>query len=361
MQASNVLPQMAMAHRHNPFHHVPRFMAAGALAAATVVVCHWLPHVNITTIALILVLEVAGIALRWGRIEAVSAALAAALGLDYYFLPPRGFGIDSPDHWVALVAFLVTAFGTALARGRVAEKEMEAEIARRSDDLKSAVFSALAHDARGPLSSIKIAATTLLSDRPGSAAQQRELMGIILDEVDRMNLWIDQASRVSQVEAAQFALHKEPRDVRDLVFGAIDEFGPRLSGRPIGIEIPDGLPMADCDGEMIQRVLKLLLDNAVKYSPFGAPIRVSGGVEEDRLVVTVSDFGAGVPEDERTRIFEKHYRGAYENSGVPGTGLGLSSARQMLESQGGEIWVTNRETGGAAFHFSLPVAMGTTA
>jgi len=323
-----------------------------------VVVCSYLPHVNVTALALILVAEVVGLALCLGRIEAVTAAIVASMGLDYYFLPPPGFGIESPEHRIVLFAFLATAFGTALAKARASEKKIEAEIGRRSDELKSAVFSALAHDARGPLSSIKIAATTLLSDRPGNAAQQRELTGMILEEVDRMNGWLDAACELSQMGAGQFTLHKGPRRLKDLVRGAVDGLGSGLAGRPLEIDIPETLPRAQCDGEMTQLVLRLLLDNAVKYSPPGAPITISSALEKRTLLITVADAGPGIPERDRTRIFEKYYRGAQREAGVPGMGLGLASARFMLESQGGRIWVSNRPGGGAAFHFTLPAAMG---
>ena len=340
--------------RHLGLRDVLRILLAMAAVWIVVGLCLLVPHVNITASALILVTVVVGIALGWGRMEAMAAAVAASLALDYYFLPPRGFGIESVDHWVVLVAFLVTAFGTALVKARASEKTVEAELARRADDLKSAVFSALAHDARGPLGSIKIAATTLLSDSPGTAAQQRELASIIVEEVDRMNRWIEEACQVSQTEAAELPLHRAPCDVQELVDGAVREFGPRLAGRRVGIAIPESLPMAECDGEMIQRVLKLLVDNALHYSPAGTPIEISSLAEEDRLVITVADAGPGIPEEERTRIFEKGYRGVAHRPGVPGTGLGLASARQMLESQGGRIWMTNRPEGGAAFHVSLP-------
>jgi two-component system sensor histidine kinase KdpD len=231
---------------------------------------------------------------------------------------------------------------------------MEAEVARRSEELKSAVFDALAHEARGPLGSIHIAATTMLSERPGDAAQQREMLTIIKEEVDRLNRWIDEATRMSQAEASQFTLHKAPQEVRGLIHSALEALGPRLSGRRIDVEIPEVFPMAECDGEMVQRVLNLLLDNAGKYSSPGTAITISSSLDEDMIVVAVLDCGPGVPREEQGRIFEKGRRGAH-SSGIPGSGLGLASAKQLVEAQGGEIWVTNRPGGGAAFRFTLPV------
>lgn len=470
-------------------------LAAGVIGLILAAAVH-LRHVNSTTVALVLVLAVLCIALTWGWLEAMVAAIAAGLGLAYFFLPSAGFMIEQPEHWVAFFAFLVTALaaghlsaranrnrteavqrreeveklyqvadvisqgenreailqrlggalkeileleavaiydtadgrvcrsgirageitdaqlrdvaicgnpfsdmasavsvvpvhesgelagsigiagvgvspillkaiaekvGGALSKARVAESLKEAEISRRADDLKSAIYDALAHEARGPLSSINIAATALLSEQPGNAAQQREMLTIIKEEVERMNQWIEEAARTVRTGTRDFTLTKAPQDVRVLVSGALAPLGPLLCDRLVGVQIEETLPMADCDAEMTQHVLKLLLDNALKYSPPGTPITISSSVDGGTIDIGVSDAGPGVPEDEQARIFEKHYRGSHHSSSVPGTGLGLASARHLVEWQGGAIWVINRPEGGAAFHFSLPVADGVTA
>jgi len=468
-----------------------RSTAAIALVGATITVCRRLPRVDVTSTALILLLVILAIAIRWGWAEAIVAAVAGSLALDYFFLPPHGFRIENPEHLVAFFTFLATAIaagqlsaranrhraeavkhrleienlhrlsdalsecdgeeaifgrlagslldilaaeavavydkardhvwragawgedfafvqlreaaasgnrsgdpdsaiaivpvrvsgqlagsagvagaavspewlmavmeyaGTAIAKARAAENARQAEIVRRSEELKSAIFDALAHEARGPLSSIDIAASTLLSERPGSVAQQREMLGIILEEVGRMNRWIDETARLIEADAGELALHQTPQDVGGLVSSALEPFRPLLRGRLIRVDIPPALPMAGCDRAMVERVLKLLLDNALKYSPPGSPVAISSGLDGAMILVTVADAGARVPEDERELIFEKHYRGGHTN--VPGTGLGLASAKHLVEAQGGEIWVTNRPAGGAVFHFSLPAAIG---
>jgi len=247
--------------------------------------------------------------------------------------------------------------GAAMAKARASEKAVEAEIVRRSDELKSAVFDALAHEARGRLGSIQISATTLQSGKPLDTALRDELLGIIVEETERMNRWIDEAARMNRVEASQFTPHPAAQEVTRLVSAALETLDPLLAGQRIAVAVPESLPPAHCDANMVQHVLGLLLDNALKYSPPASPITVSAASDGDRILISVLDVGPGVPEDERTRIFEKHYRGVHQDPCVPGTGLGLASAKYMVESQGGEIWVTNRPGGGAAFHFSLPAAM----
>jgi two-component system, OmpR family, sensor histidine kinase KdpD len=455
----------------------------------------FLRHVNVTTTALVLVLAVLGIALVWDWLDALVAAVAAGLGLDFFFLPPAGFGIEDIQHWVALFAFLATALATGQLSARVrrqrseavrrridseklqrfsdalseyesaetvvqrlagtllenlgveaaavydkandriwrsgagseriadgqlreaaasgnrfvspdsfldilpihksgelagsmgiagtgvsplllvavaekvgnaiekvhrAEIVKEAEIARRADELRCAVLDELAHEATGPLGTIEMAATTLLSDRPGDSDQQREMLTVIREEVDRLYRWIAETVRVSHAGESQLTLDKAPQDIRHLVASALETLGPRASGRRVSVEFANAPPTAHCDADIIRRVIHLLLDNAMKYSPPGSPIFITSALDHDtgRVVLSIADAGPGVPADEQAHIFEKHYRGSRHKASVPGMGLGLASARYLVELHGGEIWVTNRPGGGAAFQFSLPTGDG---
>ena len=95
-------------------------------------------------------------------------------------------------------------------------------------------------------------------------------------------------------------------------------------------------------------------ENAVKYTSPGTPIEISAVSGPNELVVTVSDKGAGIPAGEEQRIFDKFHRVASEgNQG--GAGLGLTICRAIVEAHGGRIWADNLSTGGAAFHFALPL------
>jgi signal transduction histidine kinase len=101
--------------------------------------------------------------------------------------------------------------------------------------------------------------------------------------------------------------------------------------------------------------LRNLIENAVNYSPDGGTIELSAEVEGDRVLITVGDFGPGLPESDLGRVFERFYRVDKSRSRDPGgTGLGLSIVRHLVELHGGRIHAANRTDGGAIFTISLP-------
>ena len=115
-----------------------------------------------------------------------------------------------------------------------------------------------------------------------------------------------------------------------------------LAGRnPIQVSVPEWLPPAECDKGMIGRVFKQLLGNALKYSPEGSPLNVSAEFANGIIRVDVVDHGPGVRDEERDHIFKRYYRGSAARSDPHGTGLGLASARSIVQAHGGDIWVTS--------------------
>ncbi|HWE50822.1 MAG TPA: ATP-binding protein [Bryobacteraceae bacterium] len=242
--------------------------------------------------------------------------------------------------------------GLGLTQRYAMEKTTGAEVRRRAEELKAAVLDAMAHEIRNPLNSIKIAATTLLS---GSEMYRQEMLTIISEEVDRMDLFIEETVQLARAKADELALHKEPQEMAQLIPAAIAEMRVLAGSRRLQVCIPEPLPPAECDKVLIARVLRQLLSNAIKYSPDGSPLTVSATYNGADIVIDVIDRGPGVAAGEQDRIFEKYYRGRAAGATTRGTGLGLASARSIMQAHGGDIWVTSPAGGGAAFHLSLPM------
>ena len=225
---------------------------------------------------------------------------------------------------------------------------------KEAEELKSAILDAMAHEIRNPLGSAKLAVTTLLSPQAGSESNKREMLTIIDQELGRIDRFIEETAQMARLEAKELSLKKEPQNLARLIPDAIQEMRPLTDRRFIQVSVPESLPPAECDKEMIVHVLKQLVGNAVKYSPDDSPLAVSAEFTGEAIVIDVVDHGPGVDEAERDRIFEKYYRGRATRSRIPGTGLGLASAKSIVQAHGGQIWMTNQPAGGAAFHVSLP-------
>ena len=251
------------------------------------------------------------------------------------------------------VAYLV-AIG--MERAQAMEEAARAEAARQSEVLKSALLDALAHDIKTPLTSIKAAATSLLG--AGPPPSDRELLSIIDEEADRLNQIAAEVVAMARIEAGKLHPEKRPHVVAEIVANTLAEMRPALGGRTIEVDVPGTLPSVEVDFEFVQQVLKQLLDNALKYSPAGTPLRVSAALQHGAIVVSVADRGAGIDEDERARIFDKFFRGRRDRFTTQGTGMGLAIAKGIVEAHGGRLWVTSEPGEGSVFRFTLPVYKG---
>jgi two-component system sensor histidine kinase SenX3 len=129
-----------------------------------------------------------------------------------------------------------------------------------------------------------------------------------------------------------------------------------LDGRKVDIRIGRDLPSVCIDSDLIAMALRQLLDNAVKYSTPDTQLIVAAGVAESRLVISVTDEGPGIPEHEQSRIFEKFYRSPQTRHRVPGTGMGLAIAREILRLHGGDITVHSSPGHQSEFRVSMPMS-----
>jgi two-component system sensor histidine kinase KdpD len=250
---------------------------------------------------------------------------------------------------------IVNLVAITIEKARAIEEASHAEAARQSEVLKSALLDSLAHDIKTPLTSIKAAVTSLL----GTAAEpDRELLTIINEEADRLNQLAAEVIAMARVEAGKLHLEKRPVSAIELIDAALNDLAAFRRGRPINVPAATDLPRVDCDPELIQHVVKQLVENALKYSPETAPITVSVVRKGEKIVIGVADRGSGIDEDERAHIFDKFFRGRRYRFETKGTGMGLAIAKGIVEAHGEKIWVESEPGQGSAFYLSLPIARG---
>ncbi len=245
--------------------------------------------------------------------------------------------------------------GIALERARAQEVANRMEASRQNEQLKSTLLDALAHEFKTPLTSIKAAITSILTNSAGDPVE-RELLTVADEESDRLTALLNRTVEVARIEAGHVKLNRRPCSVRELVLDAMDQLKRFCEGRDVRVSVPEELPQVDADPGLIVLVLRLLLDNALKYSSPSASIAISVERLEDNIVVHVSNDGPDINPKELNAIFQKFYRGKEVRNRIPGTGLGLTIAREIVATHGGELTVKSDPGEGVRFSFTLPIA-----
>jgi two-component system sensor histidine kinase KdpD len=258
-----------------------------------------------------------------------------------------------------LLLAVAAQLSVALERERLRREATEAEVLRRTDELKTALLNAVSHDLRTPLASIIAAAESLLQrDIDWSPEEQRELLETILEEGQRLDQLVRNLLDLSRIEAGKLQLDRQPHAIPTLVDAALKRVGPRLSQHHVVLEIPETLPPVAVDALKIEQVLVNLLENAAKYSPPGSTVTVRARLLNGSVEMLVEDEDPGIPEDALPYLFAPFYRAGQSGDGArpQGTGLGLAIARQLVHAHGGSIRAENRREGGARFVLTLPIA-----
>ncbi len=267
-------------------------------------------------------------------------------------LPLNPVRIALPEQQRLLETF-VSQIALALERVRLAENAHNAQLKMETEQLRNSLLTAISHDLRTPLAAIVGASSSLVRDGEKlDELARHELSQAIYDESTRMASLANNLLDMARLQAGAVVLNRQWQPLEEVVGGALAGLRARMDSHPVSVKLPHDLPLVEIDSLLIERVLVNLLENAVKYTPPGTPIEISGVTEQKELVVTVADWGTGIPIGEEKRIFEKFHRVASEgNQG--GAGLGLAICRSIVQVHGGRIWADNLSTGGAAFHFSL--------
>ncbi len=340
-------------------------LAAFAALTATLVAARNL--LNLAAVALLYLLFVFALALRWGRGLSMIAGLLAFFALNYFFtMPYYTFVVSSPRDVVSLLVFLLVAVTTsrlvaqlrareteALERLALQRQAAEAEVLRRSDELKSALLSAVSHDLRTPLSAIRTAASGLLQqDLQWVPSTRREMLELIDAESDRLSRLVENLLNLSRIEAGALHPTKEWRHLEEVAALAVEHYRYQLRDHQITLTFPRDLPPVEVDFALIEDVFVNLLDNAVRHAPEGSEVVVRARAEGDTVVVVVENSGPSVPFDAAEEIFSRFHSAAAGRH----AGLGLAICKGLIEAHGGRVWVDRPGEPGARFAFALPIA-----
>ncbi len=220
------------------------------------------------------------------------------------------------------------------------------------EDLTAMIF----HDLRSPLGNVLSSLNMLQQSVPVNDDMAQSLLGIALRSGQHLSRLVDSLLDLRRLEGGKAILHKEDIMLANLVADAVQsvQTTAQIKGIQIRNELPAWLPVVRVDADMIKRVVINLIENAVKYTPSAGVIILSAQVDPNEALISIRDTGPGVPESERTRIFDKFAR--LQRTGAPkGLGLGLAFCRLAIEAHGGRIWVEAAPDQGSIFIFTLPI------
>jgi signal transduction histidine kinase len=255
-----------------------------------------------------------------------------------------------------LVAVLLSAIGVG-SWLIVADLKRQLALARQKSDFVSNV----SHELKTPLTSIRMFSELLVEDRVSDEAKKRSYLHIISAEAARLTRLINNVLDFARMERGEKKYQLEKQELTGIVRDTLESYRPQLesNGFTVTSDLLDDAVFVNADRDAISQILVNLLSNAEKYSGAQKEIHVAmvrGNRPGKEIIVTVSDRGSGVPPECEEKIFEQFFR-AHDSlsSGIQGSGLGLTLARQMARAHGGDVTYERRTDGGSSFSLRLPL------
>ena len=235
------------------------------------------------------------------------------------------------------------------------------------DEMKADLISHVSHELRTPLAVIREAVSLLSPNDIStvSVGKQHELIGIIGEECERLIASVNKILDLSRMNAGMIDYHIEKVGVLPIIEKSVLNIRPisEKSGISLDVKLDEGLPPAKIDGEKIGLAFNNLLENALKFTPAGGHVTVTGciiniekgsrhisGEDKGVIKISVSDSGCGIPQEDIDNIFNKFTR-----LDGKGAGLGLYIARHIIIAHGGDLWVESMQGRGSVFSFTIPV------
>ena len=259
-------------------------------------------------------------------------------------------GPPMPDSVLQGIANLV-AIG--LDRARAQELAEQVEAVRQSEQLRTTLIDAMAHEFKTPLTLIKGVTTSLLAKLDESRESKKEQLTIADEEADRLKNLIDDAVEMARLDTTHIDVHPEISSLTEIVREVIASMPAEIEDRPVEVRSEVPLPIVAFDKRLMKLAIKQLLDNALKYSPPDTAVEIRVYGSASMLVVEFIDHGDGIPVEEQPRIFERFYRSPSIKDQIPGSGLGLSIAHGIVRAHDGDLTVTSR-AGETRFQMTLP-------
>lgn len=336
--------------------------AAGILIAATLVGLLFsglkIPEANIIAVYILGVLIISIITSSW--MYSFLSSVISVLAFNFLFTIPR-FTLRAydPSYPVTFgIMFLVALITGSLASRmkEYARESAQAAMQIEKEQLRADLLRSISHDLRTPLTSISGNASNLLSNENEFSQETRmQIYGDIYDDSMWLIKLVENLLSVTRIEDGRMDLRMSAELMDEVIAEAMRHTDRNRDGRKIEVSSDEEFILGKMDARLIVQVVINLVDNAVKYTPEGAQIRIHTGKKDGMVVVSVSDTGPGIPDEQKSKVFDMFYTGTNRAAdGRRSLGLGLGLCRSIIRAHGGEIWVSDNKPQGAVFTFTLP-------
>ncbi|MEO8134134.1 MAG: DUF4118 domain-containing protein [Betaproteobacteria bacterium] len=334
--------------------------AAAGTALCTLAGWSMSARFDIVNIAMLYVLAVLLIALRFGRGPTIATSILSVAAFDVVFVPPQGvFSIDDVQYLFTFVIMLAVGLVVSGLRARVRRQEsaharlvLEAETER----MRSTLLASISHDLRTPLAVMSGASSSLAEyGAQMSAEERRALAQGIYEHASKMSEHVAKLLQMTRLESGAIVLERDWAAFAEIAGAVLRRLGARMGAHHVVVELPDDLPLLHVDAALIEQALGNLLENAATHTPPGTVVRLRAQRRDPFLVISVEDSGGGLSETDAERVFAK-FQHAAEGRVAGGIGLGLSICRSIVQLHGGKAWAEQLPEGGVAFRFTLPLA-----
>ena len=262
--------------------------------------------------------------------------------------------IDAPGHGKHLLG-LSTFLGT-IEEGMVLILLQDQTKQRQLVEMRQTFVSNVSHELRTPLTTMKALTETLQQCVTTDPDDAERFLGLMDVEIDKLTQMVLELLELSRIESGRVEMRKTSVNAVDLLLPPVERMRHQAerSKVELKLECPSTLPLVQADPERIEQVMLNLIHNAIKHTPPGGSITVSGEVIDTELVIKVHDTGEGISEKDLPRIFERFYKTDQARSSG-GTGLGLAIAKHIVEAHQGRIWVESLAGQGSTFFIALPL------
>lgn len=243
----------------------------------------------------------------------------------------------------------------AMRARRLQEEAADAIALAKANELRSALLAAVSHDLRTPLASIRAAATTLLfQDVEFGPAATKELLETIDSEAERLNALVGDLLDMSRLRSGALVTNSTAIGLEEVIASALSSLP---AGALVDVDVAETLPRVVVDSGLLERAVANIVENALRFSPAGEPVRIEAGAVAGRVDLRVVDRGPGIAPEDRERMFRPFQRLGDTPNGN-GVGLGLAVAKGFVEAMGGELTIEDTPGGGCTMVVGLLEAVG---